>query len=270
MTAGVGSGICVKAIERMLKVVREAALVAFSGIEYLGPLRTYPKRNFTAGELDPAIHDQAVWMKVMLRESLRYRVNQWLLKLGCHHQLHVGSVVSSDVLAAAFRKGMSEETRKYREEISAMRKEEDRGGTMYTQAYEAMEHWESEEAIENAISRALQTTVSPGSRTLQLKDERNGADVSFRDIGLGTSQMLPIVISALSNRNKLIAIEQPEIHLHPALQAELGDLFIESALGENGNHFILETHSEHLILRIMRRIRETTSGKLPNGLPPLS
>ena len=54
------------------------------------------------------------------------------------------------------------------------------------------------------------------------------------------------------------------------MQAELGDVFIQSALGEQKNTFLLETHSEHLILRIMRRIRETRDGKLPQGVPPVS
>jgi len=56
------------------------------------------------------------------------------------------------------------------------------------------------------------------------------------------------------------------LYTSEALQAELGDVFIESALGENKNTFLLETHSEHLILRILRRIRETTRGKLPEGM----
>ena len=43
--------------------------------------------------------------------------------------------------------------------------------------------------------------------------------------------------------------------------------FLESALGDSGNTFLIETHSEHLILRILRRIRETTDGELPQGIP---
>jgi hypothetical protein len=70
--------------------------------------------------------------------------------------------------------------------------------------------------------------------------------------------VLPVVLHAFGEKEKLIAIEQPEIHIHPALQSELGDAFIESALGDNKNTFVLETHSEHLILRLLRRIRETS------------
>jgi len=100
---------------------------------------------------------------------------------------------------------------------------------------------------------------------LYLWDHRTETAVTHRDVGIGISQVLPVLVHAYGSKNKLIAIEQPEIHLHPALQAELGDLFIESALGENGNHFILETHSEHLILRLLRRIRETKRNKVPEG-----
>jgi AAA15 family ATPase/GTPase len=82
------------------------------------------------------------------------------------------------------------------------------------------------------------------------------------------SQVLPVLVAAYASQGSILAMEQPEIHLHPALQAELGDVFIESALGPRGNTFILETHSEHLILRLLRRIRETTNGELPPDLTP--
>lgn len=63
-------------------------------------------------------------------------------------------------------------------------------------------------------------------------------------------------------------MEQPELHLHPALQAELADVFIESAI-RGGNTFLLESHSEHLLLRIMKRMRETATGALPIGHVPV-
>jgi hypothetical protein len=101
---------------------------------------------------------------------------------------------------------------------------------------------------------------------LRLHDPKNDVWTAVQDVGVGTSQSLPIILEALAQQDKLIAIEQPELHLHPALQAELGDMFIESALGENKNTFLMETHSEHLLLRIMRRMRQTAEGKLPEGM----
>lgn len=104
---------------------------------------------------------------------------------------------------------------------------------------------------------------------LALHDVRKKIDVSHRDVGTGISQVLPVLVAAFGSYDQIIAMEQPEIHLHPALQAELGDAFIESALGGRQNTFILETHSEHLILRLLRRIRETTNGELPDGIHPV-
>ena len=97
----------------------------------------------------------------------------------------------------------------------------------------------------------------------------NGIRLSHRDLGMGISQVLPVIIQSVSAMGSFLIVEQPELHLHPALQAELGDLFIESALGPRHNTFLLETHSEHLILRILRRVRETTEDKLPAGTRPV-
>jgi predicted ATPase len=44
-------------------------------------------------------------------------------------------------------------------------------------------------------------------------------------------------------------------------------VFIQSALGDGKNRFLIETHSEHLLLRVMRRMRETSNGGLPNSVP---
>jgi len=106
--------------------------------------------------------------------------------------------------------------------------------------------------------------------TLQLVDTKTGVSANIRDIGFGFSQVLPIIVQTMMSSNKTLLIEQPELHLHPALQAELGDLFINAAMGEKKNTFIIETHSEHLILRLLRRIRETSEGRLPLGCQPIT
>ena len=100
--------------------------------------------------------------------------------------------------------------------------------------------------------------------SLRLVDTRTKIYANLRDVGFGISQVLPIVMQSGLSEKKTLLIEQPEIHLHPAHQAELGDMFIRSAK-ERGNTLLLETHSEHLLLRIMRRMRETSTGELPEG-----
>ncbi len=104
---------------------------------------------------------------------------------------------------------------------------------------------------------------------LKVRDGSTGVDVTLQDVGVGISQIAPVLVHTLGNENALVMIEQPEIHIHPALQAELGDVFIEAAIGPKKNTILLETHSEHLILRILRRIRETTRGTLPEGILPV-
>lgn len=120
-------------------------------------------------------------------------------------------------------------------------------------------------------------TATQHLRFKGILDRRRNVVVPLSETGTGFSQLLPIILAAFSGNGELVAVQQPELHLHPALQSELGDLFIAQALGErcddtkwNGtNQFVLETHSEHLLLRIMRRIRETSRGTLPNHIPPV-
>ena len=110
---------------------------------------------------------------------------------------------------------------------------------------------------------------APVRREVQLI-ATSGADLHVRtsEIGVGISQILPVVVAALDpDRPAVTAIEQPELHVHPRLQVELGDLFAEQAA--RGGAFLIETHSEHLMLRLLRRIEETGSGELPEGKPAL-
>jgi len=95
-----------------------------------------------------------------------------------------------------------------------------------------------------------------------LKD-KSGVFFDFSQVGSGVSFIFPIFcaiggVHRSSFSDHLISIQQPELHLHPAAQAELGDLLLW--FSRNNGRAIVETHSEHLILRILRRIRQSFFG----------
>jgi hypothetical protein len=92
-------------------------------------------------------------------------------------------------------------------------------------------------------------------------------ELSPSDVGIGISQVVPVIVSALDGKGNTVAIEQPELHLHPAIQVRLGELFIQQIHTDPARRYLIETHSEHLLLRLLRRIRETTEGALPPGHP---
>lgn len=80
--------------------------------------------------------------------------------------------------------------------------------------------------------------------------------VNIVDVGQGMSQILPLVVQCMlrtKGRNSISIIEQPELHLHPAAHGDLAELFAVSAKAD-GARYILETHSENIILRIRRLI----------------
>ena len=98
--------------------------------------------------------------------------------------------------------------------------------------------------------------------SLTLQDTRTNTIVTPVDVGFGIGQVMPIITEAVVSKNTTICVEQPEIHLHPKLQAHLADLFIDSVNAKkNNNQWIIETHSEALMLRIQKRIRQERINK---------
>ena len=94
---------------------------------------------------------------------------------------------------------------------------------------------------------------------LKYIDRKTGIGVSTSDLGFGIGQLMPILVEGLISKNRTICVEQPEIHLHPRLQAVLADFFFENAMNRpqgEGNQWIVETHSEAMILRFLRFIAE--------------
>jgi len=91
--------------------------------------------------------------------------------------------------------------------------------------------------------------------------------VRLTDVGFGISQVLPVIVECFYvPAHSIVIFEQPEIHLHPGVQADLADLFIEAVqareqgIGDRGIQLIVESHSEHFLRRLQRRIAEEKIG----------
>jgi len=90
---------------------------------------------------------------------------------------------------------------------------------------------------------------------LNVTDLERQSTVDFSDSGFGLSQLLPLIVQGFHSKSRAILfLEQPEIHLNPKLQSELANLF--AAISVDKKVVIVETHSEHLVLRIRTLIAE--------------
>lgn len=181
----------------------------FHQVYYLGPLREYPRRQYTWAGSQPADMGQrgerVIDALLAARERRkpisrgkgrdRFTVEQyvafWLKKLGLIHSFSVEAIGE--------------------------------GGNLYQVWLEK----------------------NPGS-----------ARVLITDVGFGVSQILPVLaLCYYAPEGSTLILEQPEIHLHPAVQAGLADVFID-AISTRRIQIIVESHSEHLLLRLQRRIAE--------------
>lgn len=211
------------------KLIREC----LKEFRYLGPLRETPPRNYAP----PRFHDPARWASGLgawdvlnaASDELVEEVGSWLgdddkLRSGCAIQRR--NSVSFDYSHPLIRKMIS------------------------GHAFDEVEaDWSLDLSQTETVSRIV--VVSDA-----------GIELHPHEVGIGISQVVPVIVTALDDADRLLAIEQPELHIHPRLQAEIADLFIE-AIHQNKHRFIIETHSEHLILRLLRRIRETEKDKAP-------
>ena len=214
---------------------------------YIGPLREIPTRGYRP-QVTPAearwAHGLAAWDLVYTDRSsdLMEEVNRWL-------------------------SGESRLQTSYRLERVEF-KEIPVPGTMH----QMFERGLNEDDIGDLqdLYRSLATRTE-----IALRDFEKGILVSPKDVGVGISQMVPVVVAALRKQDGVLGIEQPELHVHPAIQVGMGDLFIRAAAGDpdrlsSGKTLIIETHSEHIMLRLLRRIRETTDDELPPGVAGLT
>lgn len=214
---------------------------------YIGPLREIPSRSYrpqvSPGEARWA-HGLAAWDLLYNDRSgaLMEEVNQWLSDAGRLRtdyrleRVEYREVPVPSPFHQMFERGLTEDDLGDLQEI-----------------YESL----------------------PTRTEIALRDFNKGILVAPGDVGVGISQMVPVVVSALRKQDGVLAIEQPELHVHPAIQVGMGDLFIGAARRDpdrlfSGKALLIETHSEHIMLRLLRRIRETTDDELPPGVTGLT
>ncbi|MEN8220599.1 MAG: DUF3696 domain-containing protein [Pseudomonadota bacterium] len=99
----------------------------------------------------------------------------------------------------------------------------------------------------------FKSDLQRGQMEILFTEAATGLEIDISRLGFGYSQILPIVVATFSQMDMLI-FEAPEIHLNPSLHGVLTDLFIEGA--NSGKQILVETHSEHVIYRLQRRIAE--------------
>ena len=100
--------------------------------------------------------------------------------------------------------------------------------------------------------------LAEGRQIFEVKVRKSPASAVtlLTDIGFGVSQILPVLVQCFYARaGSTVILEQPDIHLHPSAQAGLADVFID-AWKNRGKQILFESHSEHLLRRLQRRIAE--------------
>ncbi len=198
-------------------------------LQYIGPLRFLPERyEFSFSSKQSDIGDsESIWQHLKDSDEVKNQLNSWLSgeKLKTPYELQFQKHIQ-----------INEKVVKQLEEILKSNPED-------------------------ALSMIEENV--PYIKEMTFYDKRYDTPVNIREMGLGVSQVLPILVSLMQLKNKMIAVEQPELHLHPSVQSDLADEFIKS-FKKNNNTVILETHSEHLLLRIMKRMRQTYEDSLEN------
>jgi energy-coupling factor transporter ATP-binding protein EcfA2 len=104
------------------------------------------------------------------------------------------------------------------------------------------------------LADGLAVKAIGNSARYELLIKSNGEEANLKDVGVGVSQVLPVIVAALfAKPGHIVMVEEPESHLHPLAQSQLAELFAKIS-AERGVQFIVETHSEHLFRRMQTLI----------------
>jgi len=187
-------------------------------LQYIGPLRVYPERSYSSQP--PPVLDVGIdgrWTPHLLRQATQEQLQDLRRWLGPERFGLIRDLRARDIEGLNFVVEVNIQERWVNEQLDAF--------SDATAPVNVQEQW-----------------------------------VNLRDVGFGMSQLLPIVVESVLVRGKpspykstLLLLEQPEIHLHPKAQADLGTFIAEMA--HKGRHYLIETHSEYLVMRLATEVR---------------
>lgn len=237
-------------------------------MRYLGPLREVPPRHFSCN--NP--HDQS-------------NRGRWATGLGAWDLLYwIGQqqLDSSEQPIELNVKEVAIEQLDIINDWLANKKRLNTGYRIITERYRELPSTHpllvvlaADQSLSNIPDLVNNIICLPEKIRIWLQDEF-GNKLTPHEIGVGISQILPVVVAAAGKHwhSIFVVIEQPELHIHPAMQVQLADLFISQASTKksglknllSSRSFLIETHSEHLLLRLLRRINETFEGELPHDM----
>jgi len=243
-----------EAISRVVVGMGEVLLKHLRQFRYLGPLRQIPSREHRP----PRHYDEsrwagglAAWDELMTAEpELAEAVSDWLWRrdrLDTHYQLRriEYKEIEDWLQEQMLRVDYAEIEDRLRGDLR-------------------VRHVEDYHDQASLLSEELQKLEV--RRRMRIRDVDKNVDLDPQDVGVGLAQVIPVITALLSPRSKVVEIEQPDLHLHPTQEAALGDLLIHAALAGTGRILLIETHSEHMILRIQRRMRQTSMGQASENI----
>lgn len=271
-------GIVETTLTTLLKESKAMLETHLESLHYLGSQRAYPERGFTFNtkrDINWKANGGEAWDRLAKEKPLRDKVNAWLQDpehLKTPYKLAMRKFVDLENTERIIEEEMDDA---YNDATS---------GEVDLSAYDVNDpssegsrvdlmEWDSAKAAAQIKTRAAVSGEVESYSDLYLVDSNSNTIVSHRDVGVGITQLIPILATAMSLEGKTVLIEEPESHLHPKAQTELADVFIDSALKTGAtNSFVIETHSEHFILRMLRRIRECSESPedYPEHLPKIT
>ncbi|MBF9002096.1 AAA family ATPase [Vibrio nitrifigilis] len=99
-------------------------------------------------------------------------------------------------------------------------------------------------------------------KRVELTEVNTGIKLTPTNVGIGISQVFPFVVATSIDKELLVSCEQPELHIHPKWQLSLADMMLEAVHNNPDRMFFIESHSEHILLRLLKRRRQTADEEI--------